>query len=150
MLWPNIWWEVLDFFQWNFPHAMITRKAAAAIAAGCSVVIKPAEDTPLSALALCQVRITVLSTAYRWRESEIALTICKGKILFIAYLFRHVTSFLGGGGQTHPKYLDKPKKTPKKNLSTCYMFEAYCIGPVLHLEINITCKQFDRLLHKPE
>lgn len=34
---------------------MITRKAAAAIAAGCSVVIKPAEDTPLSALALCQV-----------------------------------------------------------------------------------------------
>lgn len=47
-------------FQWNFPHAMITRKAAAAIAAGCSVVIKPAEDTPLSALALCQVRITVL------------------------------------------------------------------------------------------
>ncbi|XP_062536578.1 3-sulfolactaldehyde dehydrogenase [Armigeres subalbatus] len=40
---------------WNFPHAMITRKAAAAIAAGCTVVIKPAEDTPLTALALVKL-----------------------------------------------------------------------------------------------
>ncbi|MGB1109590.1 MAG: NAD-dependent succinate-semialdehyde dehydrogenase [Gammaproteobacteria bacterium] len=37
---------------WNFPNAMITRKAAPAMAAGCPVVIKPAEATPLSALAL--------------------------------------------------------------------------------------------------
>ena len=37
---------------WNFPNAMITRKVAPAIAAGCTVVLKPAEDTPLSALAL--------------------------------------------------------------------------------------------------
>lgn len=37
---------------WNFPAAMITRKAAPALAAGCTVVMKPAEDTPLSALAL--------------------------------------------------------------------------------------------------
>lgn len=37
---------------WNFPIAMITRKVAPALAAGCTVVIKPAEDTPLSALAL--------------------------------------------------------------------------------------------------
>ncbi|GAA4023582.1 NADP-dependent succinate-semialdehyde dehydrogenase [Allokutzneria multivorans] len=37
---------------WNFPAAMITRKAAPAIAAGCAVVMKPAELTPLSALAL--------------------------------------------------------------------------------------------------
>jgi succinate-semialdehyde dehydrogenase/glutarate-semialdehyde dehydrogenase len=37
---------------WNFPIAMITRKVAPAIAAGCTVVIKPAEQTPLSALAL--------------------------------------------------------------------------------------------------
>ncbi|KAK9497968.1 hypothetical protein O3M35_003860 [Rhynocoris fuscipes] len=37
---------------WNFPLAMITRKAGAALAAGCTVVIKPAEDTPLTALAL--------------------------------------------------------------------------------------------------
>lgn len=37
---------------WNFPSSMITRKVAPALAAGCSVVLKPAEDTPLSALAL--------------------------------------------------------------------------------------------------
>lgn len=37
---------------WNFPNAMITRKVAPALAVGCTVVIKPAEDTPLSALAL--------------------------------------------------------------------------------------------------
>jgi len=37
---------------WNFPNAMITRKVTPALAAGCSVVVKPAEDTPLSALAL--------------------------------------------------------------------------------------------------
>ena len=37
---------------WNFPAAMITRKAAPALAAGCTVVCKPAEDTPLTALAL--------------------------------------------------------------------------------------------------
>ena len=37
---------------WNFPSAMITRKAAAALAAGCTLVVKPAEQTPYSALAL--------------------------------------------------------------------------------------------------
>lgn len=37
---------------WNFPIAMITRKVAPALVVGCTVVIKPAEDTPLSALAL--------------------------------------------------------------------------------------------------
>jgi len=37
---------------WNFPSAMITRKAAAAMAAGCSVILKPSELTPFSALAL--------------------------------------------------------------------------------------------------
>ena len=40
---------------WNFPSAMITRKAAPAIAAGCTFVVKPAEQTPLSALALCEI-----------------------------------------------------------------------------------------------
>ena len=37
---------------WNFPNAMITRKAGPAMAAGCPIVIKPASETPLSALAL--------------------------------------------------------------------------------------------------
>lgn len=40
---------------WNFPLAMITRKVAPAIAAGCTIVIKPAEQTPLSALALVEL-----------------------------------------------------------------------------------------------
>ena len=40
---------------WNFPTAMITRKAAPALAAGCTIVIKPDPGTPLSALALCEL-----------------------------------------------------------------------------------------------
>lgn len=40
---------------WNFPNAMITRKAAPALAAGCTIVIKPDPATPLSALALCEL-----------------------------------------------------------------------------------------------
>ncbi len=40
---------------WNFPSAMITRKAAPALAAGCTMVLKPAEQTPLSGLALCEL-----------------------------------------------------------------------------------------------
>ncbi len=40
---------------WNFPSAMITRKVAPALAAGCTVVLKPSELTPLSALALAQL-----------------------------------------------------------------------------------------------
>uniref|UniRef100_A0A8B7USR2 Succinate-semialdehyde dehydrogenase, mitochondrial-like n=1 Tax=Castor canadensis TaxID=51338 RepID=A0A8B7USR2_CASCN len=44
---------------WNFPSAMITRKVGAALAAGCTVVVKPAEDTPFSALALAQVSLSL-------------------------------------------------------------------------------------------
>src|ERR1700758_3458797 len=40
---------------WNFPNAMITRKCAPALAAGCPVVIKPASQTPFSALALAEL-----------------------------------------------------------------------------------------------
>jgi succinate-semialdehyde dehydrogenase/glutarate-semialdehyde dehydrogenase len=40
---------------WNFPAAMITRKVAPALAAGCPVVVKPAEQTPLTALALAEL-----------------------------------------------------------------------------------------------
>ncbi|MFC3284971.1 NAD-dependent succinate-semialdehyde dehydrogenase [Litchfieldella rifensis] len=40
---------------WNFPLAMITRKAAAALAAGCPVIVKPASETPFSALALAEL-----------------------------------------------------------------------------------------------
>src|SRR5260221_9362630 len=44
---------------WNFPAAMVTRKAAPALAAGCSFVLKPAEQTPLTALYL----------AFLWQEA---------------------------------------------------------------------------------
>ena len=44
---------------WNFPAAMVTRKAAPALAAGCTFVLKPAEQTPLSALLLAEL----------WREA---------------------------------------------------------------------------------
>lgn len=40
---------------WNFPNAMLMRKAAAALASGCTLVAKPAEDTPLSALAVARL-----------------------------------------------------------------------------------------------
>lgn len=40
---------------WNFPHSMVTRKVAPALAAGCTVVLKPSEETPLSAFALAEL-----------------------------------------------------------------------------------------------
>jgi succinate-semialdehyde dehydrogenase/glutarate-semialdehyde dehydrogenase len=42
---------------WNFPAAMITRKVAPALAAGCTVIVKPASQTPLSALALAELAV---------------------------------------------------------------------------------------------
>ena len=42
---------------WNFPNAMITRKAGAALAAGCTIVVKPATATPYSALALAELAV---------------------------------------------------------------------------------------------
>nr|WP_313378829.1 NAD-dependent succinate-semialdehyde dehydrogenase [Moraxella sp.] len=42
---------------WNFPAAMITRKVAPALAAGCSIIVKPATETPLTALALGELAI---------------------------------------------------------------------------------------------
>ena len=46
---------VASITPWNFPIAMITRKCAPALAAGCTVVIRPASQTPLSALALAEL-----------------------------------------------------------------------------------------------
>lgn len=40
---------------WNFPAAMATRKIGPALAAGCTVVLKPASDTPLTAIAICEI-----------------------------------------------------------------------------------------------
>ena len=44
---------------WNFPYAMLTRKLGAALAAGCTIVAKPAKQTPLSALAIAQLAADV-------------------------------------------------------------------------------------------
>jgi succinate-semialdehyde dehydrogenase/glutarate-semialdehyde dehydrogenase len=46
---------VASITPWNFPNAMITRKAAAALAAGCTFVVRPATQTPLSALAIAEL-----------------------------------------------------------------------------------------------
>ena len=81
---------------WNFPLAMITRKVAPAIAAGCSIVIKPAEQTPLSALALVELAkeagipdgVINLVTANGKNSIEI------GKALCDSPLVRHL-SFTG-------------------------------------------------------
>ncbi|UYV82236.1 ALDH5A1, partial [Cordylochernes scorpioides] len=70
--------------QWNFPNAMITRKVGAALAAGCTAVVKPAEDTPLSALAIGKIAeeaglppgvLNVLS-ASRAHSAEIGKEFC--------------------------------------------------------------------------
>ncbi|MCO8146936.1 NAD-dependent succinate-semialdehyde dehydrogenase [Rhodovulum tesquicola] len=68
---------------WNFPNAMITRKAAPALAAGCAMVIKPAEDTPLSALAMAVlaeragVPAGLLSVVTSMRAAEIGHEFCE-------------------------------------------------------------------------
>lgn len=59
------------FTPWNFPIAMIARKASAALAAGCAVVVKPSEETPLSALALAEVR--------KKPRKALTLTVCEQK-----------------------------------------------------------------------
>lgn len=72
---------------WNFPNAMITRKCAPALAAGCTVVLKPAEQTPLSALALGQLALRAgfppgvinIVAADAQRAAEVGLAWCESK-----------------------------------------------------------------------
>src|SRR5208282_1343531 len=74
---------------WNFPLAMITRKVSPAIAAGCSIVIKPAEQTPLSALALAELAhragfprgVFNVVTADAERSIEIGKTLCASPVV---------------------------------------------------------------------
>ena len=71
---------------WNFPAAMITRKCAPAMAAGCPVVIKPASQTPLSALALAELATSVAGS-HADEVAEIAAEVARvlvdgGKVLF--------------------------------------------------------------------
>lgn len=70
---------------WNFPIAMVLRKAGAAIAAGCTMVIKPSPETPLSVLALCNLAeqaglpkgvLNVLTTSLE-NTPELSAALCK-------------------------------------------------------------------------
>ncbi|NBQ86161.1 MAG: NAD-dependent succinate-semialdehyde dehydrogenase [Betaproteobacteria bacterium] len=81
---------------WNFPLAMITRKVAPALAAGCPVVIKPAELTPLTALAAAELAVRagipagVLNVVTADTEGSIAV----GKVFCASDTVRHI-SFTG-------------------------------------------------------
>ncbi|WP_088280691.1 NAD-dependent succinate-semialdehyde dehydrogenase [Ideonella sp. A 288] len=81
---------------WNFPIAMITRKVAPALAAGCTVIIKPAEATPLSALAVAELAqragmpAGVLNIVTADAEGSIEV----GKVLCSSDVVRHL-SFTG-------------------------------------------------------
>ena len=72
---------------WNFPIAMITRKCAPALAAGCPVVIKPASETPLSALAIAELADQagipkgILNVVVGTHSSEIGLALTESKIV---------------------------------------------------------------------
>jgi succinate-semialdehyde dehydrogenase / glutarate-semialdehyde dehydrogenase len=81
---------------WNFPIAMITRKVAPALAAGCTVIIKPAEQTPLSALAVAELAqragmpAGVLNVLCADSDNSIAI----GQVLCSSDVVRHL-SFTG-------------------------------------------------------
>ncbi len=81
---------------WNFPIAMITRKVAPALAAGCPVVIKPAEATPLSALAVAELaqRAGMPAGVLNIITADADQSIEVGKVLCSSDVVRHL-SFTG-------------------------------------------------------
>ena len=81
---------------WTFPIAMITRKVAPALAAGCPVVIKPAEATPLSALAVAELaqRAGMPAGVLNIVTSDADGSIAVGKVLCASDAVRHL-SFTG-------------------------------------------------------
>ena len=81
---------------WNFPLAMITRKVAPALAAGCTIVVKPAEQTPLTALALAELaqRAGIPDGVFNILTADENQSIEIGKTLCASPLVRHL-SFTG-------------------------------------------------------
>ena len=81
---------------WNFPSAMITRKISPALAAGCPIIVKPAEQTPLSALALGElaVRAGVPAGVINILTADSTNSIEIGKVLCDSPVVRHL-SFTG-------------------------------------------------------
>ncbi|MFW7339977.1 NAD-dependent succinate-semialdehyde dehydrogenase [Pollutimonas sp. H1-120] len=78
---------------WNFPNAMITRKVAPALAAGCTVVLKPAEQTPLSALALAELaqRAGIPAGVLNIITADSDRSIAIGKVLCASPIVKKVT-----------------------------------------------------------
>ncbi len=76
---------------WNFPNAMITRKAAPALAAGCAVVLKPASETPLSALALAELATRAGLPAGLLNVITSTDSVAVGKVLTESPIVRKVT-----------------------------------------------------------
>ena len=72
---------------WNFPLAMITRKAAPALAAGCTIVLKPPSQTPLTALALAELGATaglpkgVFNIVTTTRSEEVGKVLCESPLV---------------------------------------------------------------------
>ncbi len=81
---------------WNFPLAMITRKVAPALAAGCTVVIKPAELTPLTALAAGElaIRAGIPAGVINLLTADSDNSIAAGKVFCSSDIVRHI-SFTG-------------------------------------------------------
>ena len=81
---------------WNFPIAMITRKVAPALAAGCTVVIKPAELTPLTALAAAElaIRAGVPAGVINMITADADNSIAVGRVICASDVVRHI-SFTG-------------------------------------------------------
>ncbi len=81
---------------WNFPLAMITRKVAPALAAGCTVIIKPAELTPLTALAAAELglRAGIPAGVLNMLTADASQSIAVGKVLCESPVVRHI-SFTG-------------------------------------------------------
>ena len=81
---------------WNFPIAMITRKVAPALAAGCPVIIKPAELTPLTALAAAELalRAGIPAGVLNMLTADADNSIAVGKVLCASEVVRHI-SFTG-------------------------------------------------------
>ncbi len=81
---------------WNFPIAMITRKVAPALAAGCTVVIKPAELTPLTALAAAELalRAGIPAGVLNMITADADQSIAVGKVICASDVVRHI-SFTG-------------------------------------------------------
>jgi len=92
---------------WNFPSAMISRKAAPALAAGCPVIVKPAAQTPLSALALAE-----LGQPGSCPEGGVCL-------------WQHTTTAGPVGLCARPDACDVPAQTGCASGSSCYVVYGY-------------------------